>query len=172
VPARLVVWVEGDRDRRFFDAVVKPRLELAYSQVFVKEYRQRKTADTNRLLRAMAHEGFGCLFIADIDSAPCVTSRKEKVRERYPEIEDREIVVVSKEIESWYLAGITADGASALNVSPPSSTDYLTKQDFDRLMPPELDSQLDFLLEILKYFDGTTACQPNKSFAHFYRTLP
>jgi hypothetical protein len=86
VPTGLAVWVEGDRDRRFFEAVIKPQLELAYTQVLVKEYRQRKTVDVNRLLRAMAHGGFGHLFIADIDSAPCVTIRKAKVRERYPEI--------------------------------------------------------------------------------------
>ncbi|MGA3238012.1 MAG: hypothetical protein ABSG03_17110 [Bryobacteraceae bacterium] len=169
MPTRLAVWVEGDRDRRFIEAVIKPRLESTYAQVLVKEYRQRKTVDINRWLRAMAHEGFGHLFIADIDSAPCVTIRKEKVMERYPEIEDQEIGVVSREIESWYLAGITANGASALNISPPSSTDNLTKQDLDRLTPPQLDSQLDFLLEPLKYFDATTACKRNKSFAHFHR---
>ena len=172
MPTRLAVWVEGDRDRRFIEAVIKPRLELAYAQVLVKEYRQQKTAYINRLLRALAHQGFGRLFIADIDSAPCVTIRKEKLKQRYPEVEDQEIVVVSKEIESWYLAGITTDGASALNVSPPSSTDYLTKQDLDRLRPPELDSQLDFLLELLKSFDGAAACKRNKSLAHFYRMLP
>jgi hypothetical protein len=172
VPTGLVVWVEGDRDRRFIEAAIKPRLELAHGLVLVKEYRQQKTAFINRLLRAMAHEGFDHLFIADIDSAPCVTSRKEKVRERYPDVEDQEIVVVSKEIESWYLAGITAEGATTLNVSPPSSTDDLTKQDLDRLRPAKFDSQLDFLLEILKHFDETTACRRNKSFAHLHRMLP
>jgi hypothetical protein len=125
--------------------------------VLVKEYRQQKTADINRLLRALAHQDFARLFIADIDSAPCVTVRKQKVRERYPEIEEQEIVVVSKEIESWYLAGITTSGASALKVSPPSSTDYLTKEDLDQLRPPHLDSQIDFMLELLKYFDERTA---------------
>ena len=55
---RLAVWVEGDRDRRLFEAVIRPRLELAHAQVIVGEYRQRKTTDFNRLLRAMEHEGF------------------------------------------------------------------------------------------------------------------
>ena len=169
---RLVVWVEGDRDRRFVEAMIKPRLGPAYALVIVREYRQQKTALVNRLLRAMSHQGFGRLFIADINSAPCVTVRKEKVKERYPELKDQEIVVVSKEIESWYLAGLTADGAAALKVTPPTSTDRLTKEDLDRLRPSEFDSELDFLLELLKYFDGTTACKRNQSFAYFHRMLP
>ena len=159
MPARLAVWAEGDRDRRFFEAAIKPRLELAYAQVIVSEYRQRKTADFKRLLRAMAYEGFDRLLIADMDSAPCVTNRKEKVKERYPTLADREIIVVSKEIESWYLAGLTVEGAAALKVSPPLSTDDLTKEDLYRLRPPRFDSQLDFLLELLKYFDPATACR-------------
>jgi hypothetical protein len=172
VKTRLVVWVEGDRDKRFVEAVIKPRLAPAYAQVLVREYRQRRTADVNRLLRAMSHQGFGRLFIADINSAPCVTSRKEKVKERYPELEDQEVIVVSREIESWYLAGLTADGATALKVAPPASTDGLTKDDLDRLRPPPFDSELDFLLELLKYFDGMVACKRNRSFAYFHRMLP
>ena len=167
----LVVWVEGDRDKRFFEAVIKPRLATAYAQVLVREYRQRRTADINHLLRAMSHQGFGRLFIADINSAPCVTSRKEKVKERYPELEDHEIIVVSREIESWYLAGLTADGATALKVTPPPSIDRLTKKDLDRLRPPQFDSELDFLLELLKYFDETTACKRNESFGRFHSML-
>jgi hypothetical protein len=140
--------------------------------VLVKEYRQQKTGFVNRLMRAMSHEGFDRLFIADINSAPCVTSRKEKVNERYHGLGDREIIVVSREIESWYLAGLTADGAAALSVTVPASTDRLTKEDLDRLRPPQFDSELDFLLELLKYFDGTTACKRNQSFAYFHRMLP
>ncbi len=123
---RLAVWVEGDRDRRFVEAV---------------------------------------------NSAPCVASRKDKLKARYPALKDQEIIVVSTEIESWYLAGLTPEGATALNVNPPSSTDHLTKEDLERLRPPRFDSQLDFLMELLKYFDGPVACARNRSLAYLHRML-
>jgi len=154
------------------EAIIKPGLNLVHAQVLVREYRQRKRADFNHLLRAMAHQGFRRLLLTDMDSAPCVTSRKEKVKERHPDVEYQEIIVVSKEIESWYLAGITADGAVALRLSPPPYTDDLTKEDLERLRPPHFDSQLDFLLELLKHFDSRAPCIRNKSFAHFHSMLP
>ncbi len=165
---RLVVWVEGDRDIRFFEAV-KPRLATVFDQVLVKEYRQTKPALVNRLLHAMSHQGFEHIFVADMNSAPCVTSRKQKVKEHYSALKDHEIIVVSKEIESRYLAGLTADGAVALKVKCPNSTDSLTKEDLDRLKPSRFDSGIDFLLESLKCFDATTARKRNKSFEYFHR---
>jgi hypothetical protein len=104
-----------------------------------------------------------------MNSAPCTAIRKQKVKEHYPDLKDREIIVVSKEIESWYLAGITSDGETALKVRRPASTDNLTKEDLDRLRPSRFDSDLDFLLELLKFFDATTACKRNKSFEYFHR---
>ena len=52
---RLVVWVEGDRDRdkRFFETIVKARLAAAFDFVLIREYGQRKRVDINRLLDAM-----------------------------------------------------------------------------------------------------------------------
>ena len=171
MPNRLVIWVEGDRDQRFFESVIKPRLAPMYDQVLVREYRQRKTPAFNKLLIAMPHQGFGRLFIADMNSAPCVTGRKTRLRERHHALNDDEIVIVSKEIESWYLAGLTAEGKSALKISLPNATDRLTKEDLEALRPRRFDSQLDFLIELLKYFDITTACSRNQSFAYFCRKL-
>jgi len=166
---RLVVWVEGDRDSRFFESIVKPRLLDRYTQVLVREYRQEKQATVNRLLRAMVHQGYDRLFVADINSAPCVTSRKEKVKEHYQDLKDNEIIVVSREIESWYLAGLNASGASALKVNCPAVTDDFSKLDFNRLRPDRFNSEVDFMIELLKHFDPMAASKRNASFAYFHR---
>lgn len=108
---------------------------------------------------------------ADLDAAPCVTSRREKVKERYPDLKDEEIFIVSTEIESWCLAGLSAEGEAALKVTHPASTDRLTKEDLERLRPPRFETPIFFLLELLRYFDPTMACQRNKSFAYFHRML-
>ncbi len=166
---KLVIWVEGDRDRRFFERVVQSRLAIKYDLVIVREYRQLEQARCNKLLTAMAHQGFDRLFVADMNSAPCVSVRKTKLRERYPAVKPGEIIVVSKEIESWYLAGLTSDGAAAFKIVCPSTTDRLTKENLDELRPGRFDSQLDFLIELLEHFDATTACSRNQSFAYFWR---
>ena len=164
----LVAWVEGDTDRRFLERVIQPRLAQKYEQVLVLEYRQMKTPKINKLLAHFSHRGFYHLFITDMNAAPCVSVRKTKLRERYPAVKDDEIIVVSKEIESWYLAGLTSDGAAALKVACPNTTDRLTKENLDELRPRRFDSQLDFLIELLKHFDPMTACTRNRSFAYFH----
>jgi hypothetical protein len=169
VGKRLVVWVEGDRDKRFFETIVTVRLAAAFDLVLIREYGQKKRAEINRLFDAMSHQGFYRTFVTDMNSAPCATVRKQKVKDHYPALKDREIVVVSKEIESWYLAGLTADGETALKVKCPASTDNLAKEDLDRLRPSRFDSDLDFLLELLKSFDATVARKRNKSFDYFHR---
>jgi len=115
----------------------------------------------------MWHQGFDRLFVADLNAAPCVTVRKNKLKEHYLALRDEEIIVVSREIESWYLAGLNTEGASALKVKCPPSTDQLTKEDCDRIRPSRFDAELDFLLELLRNFDVETACKRNKSFAYF-----
>ena len=57
----------------------------------------------------------------------------------------------------------------ALKVDCPDSTDRLTKEDLDRVRPSRFDSEIDFLLELLKHFDAKAACKRNKSFDHFHR---
>jgi len=169
VTRRLVVWLEGRDDRRFFEAVVRPRLLQAHEMVLVREYRSLERSVTNRRMHAMSQDGFERLFVADMNAAPCVTRRKEKLKEHYRKLQDREILVVVSEIESWFLAGLTAEGVTALNVECPPSTDRLTKEEFDRLIPSRFDSRQDFLLELLQHFDLDTACRRNQSFAYFCR---
>lgn len=168
---RLVIWVEGDTDHRFFEKVVRPQLSPVYDQVLVLMYRQKKTSNINKLLTAMSHQGFAHLFIADMDAAPCVTVRKTKLRERYPTVEDDEIIVVCREIEGWYLAGLTGEGASALKIAVSNATDQVTKEILAAQRPRHIDSQLYFLIELLKYFDVTTACSRNQSFSYLRRKL-
>jgi len=169
VGRRLVVWVEGKQDRRFFDAVAKPRLSMIYDNLLIKEYREQQRHSINSTLRSMSHQGFDRLFVADLNAVPCITGRKNKLKEHFPELQDAEIIVVSREIESWYLAGLTTEAASTLKVKCPASTDQFTKEDCDRIRPSRFDAQLDFLVELLQNFDLETACGRNKSFAYFYR---
>jgi hypothetical protein len=127
-----------------------------YDDVLIREYSMRQRHLINDTLRSMMHQDFDRLFVADLNSAPCVAIRKSKLKEHYPDLRDEEIIVVSREIEGWYLAGLTTEGAAVLKVKCPESTDKLTKEECDRIRPPRFDVQLDFLLELLRSFDVET----------------
>lgn len=82
-------------------------------------------------------------------------------------IENDKIIVVIKEIESWYLAGLDDEEYKRFEMHTLSNTDDITKEQFNDLIPKKFDSRIDFLLEILKSFSIEIAKQKNKSFRYF-----
>jgi hypothetical protein len=75
-------------------------------------------------------------------------------------------MVVIKEIESWYIAGLRDIESKKFGIQTFSTTDSLTKENFSNLIPKRYDSRLDFMIEILKNFSAETAKQKNKSFRY------
>jgi len=98
---------------------------------------------------------------------PCVTARKEEIQKRFKNVDSDKIMVVRKEIESWYLAGLKNDRCKELGVSIFAATDEVTKEQFDEIIPGNFDSGIDFMQEILKSFDIETAKRKNESFKYF-----
>jgi len=112
------------------------------------------------------------IVMADINHSPCVTHKKDDITEKKiksKKVKKDNIIVVIKEIESWYLAGLNPTSLRNLGINYNKKTDNLTKEQFDRLMPRKFISRIDFLQEILKYFDLEKAVQNNKSFQYFVK---
>jgi hypothetical protein len=82
-------------------------------------------------------------------------------------IDDRRVLIVVREIESWYLAGLPDN--NPLGIRVPGNTCALTKEQFNDTMPKHLDSRIDYMLEVLKLFDTNTATGRNPSFHYFAR---
>ena len=94
--------------------------------------------------------------------------KTKKIKSRL--IEDDNIFVVIKEIESWYLAGLDKETLKKLGISySEKRTDLLTKERFDQLMSNKYVSRIDFMQEILENFQVETAKQKNKSFNYFFK---
>jgi hypothetical protein len=72
------------------------------------------------------------------------------------------------EIESWYYAGLPDDALQKFGLPSLPSTDGLTKEDFNALIPSSFDSRIDFMFEILKSFSPATAARHNSSFQFFF----
>ena len=107
------------------------------------------------------------IFVADIDTERSVRDKKQILYFHFNNIAGRSIVIVIKEIESWYYAGLSAISARDLGVEVRLATDEMFKEEFNELMPRRFDSRIDFMFEILKSFSLETAVLKNHSFRFF-----
>lgn len=177
--------VEGNDDERFFESVIKPICENEYNIAQCWQYSQKKKEKINSYLnsiRSMQDAGLAdIIIVADLDESPCVTDRKERVLSSFRSLSANasepidprssiRIVIVCREIESWYLAGLNASECERLGISQGLyNTDHLTKEQFLGLMPKGYNSRAEFMLEILRVFDQDTARSRNTSFGYFMR---
>jgi hypothetical protein len=171
--ARLYIWVEGPADVRFFEHVVQPLFEKVYDRVEVRPFAGKNADYLRKFLKSIKSMGAEYIFVRDINGKPCVTARKQILHQRYTYLEEKKIVIVVQEIESWYRAGLSDRDAQRFGFPPCDTTDNMTKEQLKNLilkrLPKEDFSIIDFMAEILKYFSLETATQKNKSFNYFYK---
>ena len=164
---RLFILVEGEDDIRFFGRIVKPFFVSRYDSVEIIPYASIRREKVNNFLKSIRLMNNDYIFVADIDTERSVRDKKQVLYYRFSHIDGGSIVVVIQEIESWYYAGLTLQSAEELGVAPLASTDALTKEDFNNLIPRQFDSRIDFMFEILKSFSLKTAIEKNRSFKFF-----
>jgi hypothetical protein len=164
----LFIWVEGGDDIRFFESVViKPVFEQKYDWVRLITYSQKTKEEVNSYFRSIRAMDADYIFVADINDKPCVTAKKQDIQDTFRKAKIESIVVVVREIEGWYLAGLDDASSEELGVQPFLKTDTVTKEQFDSLIPRKFDSRIDFMLEVLKRFSIETARHKNGSFKYF-----
>jgi len=165
---RLYILVEGEDDVRFFGRVMKPLFVPHYDSVEILPYASIKRVKVNNFLKSMAEMKNDYILVADIDTERSVRDKKQLLYHWYPNVNGNSIVVVIMEIESWYYAGLPAESLQKFGLPTLPSTDGLTKEDFNALIPLAFDSRIDFMFEILKSFSPTTAALHNRSFKFFF----
>jgi hypothetical protein len=164
---RLFILVEGEDDIRFFGRIIKPLFVSRYESIEIIPYASIKRVKVNNFLKSVRQMNNDYIFVADIDTERSVRDKKQLLYYHFDNISGHSIVIVIKEIESWYYAGISATAAQDLGIADLAATDDLFKEDFNRLMPRQFDSRIDFMFEILKSFSLETAVQKNRSFKFF-----
>ena len=163
---RIWIFVEGSTDSYFCERVISSLLNRVFDEVKLIECAQRKSEIVQNLLKSIKSMG-SYLYLTDINSSPCFTAKKEKVsRELKGQIDEGSMVIVKQEIESWYAAGIDDDIEKQFKIKPIRSTNDLTKEKFDSIIPSRFDSRIDFMQEILKGFSKETAIEKNESFSY------
>jgi hypothetical protein len=164
---RLYVLIEGDDDKRFVERIIIPTLASRYDCVQTWPYANKKKEKVNSFLRSIKIMGADFFLLADIDACPCVQSKREILLQKFKELTDNRIIIVVKEIESWFMAGLKDD--NPLRVNATGDTSNLTKEQFDNAVPEGFDSRINFMLEVLANFHVPTAAKRNASFSYFAR---
>lgn len=173
----LYIFVEGLSDTKFVEGVIKPLFIETYSLINIIEYAPKKNEYINNLLKSIEGMKADYIWLADINSKPCVTSKIDAIKNKYKSanIDEKKIVVVKKEIESWYFAGLDKKSSDKLNVTNYTSTDDIYKEGFLNKLPDKykvvIESKeqisIDFNVEMLKHFNIETAKSKNQSFKYF-----
>lgn len=164
---QLRILVEGNDDERFFERI-KPVLEKKYDFVQTWQYQQEANKQVKNFLQSIRDMNSSYFLVRDINRAPCVTAKKNSIKRKYGAIIDvNNVIIVAKEVEGWYLAGLDDKSCKELGLRSFKNTDDVTKEHFDNLIPNKFDSRIDFMVEILKRFSLETAKQKNKSFGYF-----
>lgn len=165
---RLYILVEGEDDVRFFGRVMKPLFVPRYDSVEILPYASIKRVKVNNFLKSLSEMKHDYIFVADIDRERSVRDKKQLLYHWYSNVNGSNIVIVIMEIESWYYAGLTDESLQKLGLPSLPSTDELTKEAFNDLIPQSFDSRIDFMFEILKSFSPITASRHNSSFRFFF----
>ena len=163
---RLILFVEGRDDTRFVERVLSPLAQKTFTDIQIYEYAQRKPSQVREYISQIKFvSDWDYLFTADFDEGPCITLRKSRLMDQYDSLDDpKRILIVRREIESWYLAGLNSDSCAHLGIPNFPNTNDIVKEQFDGIIPQRFDSRTDFLVETLKWFDATTARRKNASF--------
>lgn len=164
---RLYIWVEGEDDKRFFEKIINPMLKNKYDFIETISYASMKKEKIDNFLRSIKAMQSDYIFVTDFNNSTCITARKRVIRSRFKNIPDESIIIVMREIEGWYLAGLRDNEYKKFKIPLHESTDRITKEEFDSLIPKKFESRIDFMLEILKNFSIEIAKQKNGSFRYF-----
>lgn len=164
---RLFIWVEGEDDKRFFEKIIEPKLKEKYTSVETRCYATLKKEKIDNFLKSIKAMGADYIYVTDINDSPCVTTKKEEIQNKLRNIDADRIIVVIKEIEGWYLAGLSNTDADKYKIPIFDDTNTITKEQFNNLIPQKFVSRIDFILEILKNFSIEIAKKRNRSFRYF-----
>ena len=132
---RLFILVEGEDDIRFFGRIIKPLFISRYYSVEIIPYASIRRTKVNNFLKSVRLMKNDYIFVADIDTERSVRDKKQILYYHFSNIESGSIIVVIKEIESWYYAGLSHETELSLGIPNLSTTDDLTKEDFNGLIP-------------------------------------
>ncbi|NUU95801.1 hypothetical protein XO10_05830 [Marinitoga sp. 1135] len=168
---QLFVFVEGNDDERFFEFIIKPKLSNRYDLVQIIKYSEEKKEKIDNYISSIKQMKADYIFTNDIDNVCSIKNKKNEIKTKWKNIDEEKIFIVIKEIESWYLAGLSDEKCKLLKIRIVKNTDEITKEEFNNIISNKFESRIAFMVEILKNFSIEIAIQKNKSFKYFIEQM-
>ena len=169
---KLYLLLEGNDDERFFNKILTKSLEELFTKVEILKYAEMKLSVRRKYIRTIINkENWDYICACDIDTTGCYPKKKRSFISKNNLIEEDKIVVVIKEIESWYLAGIENDFLRSLGAGLiDRNCNEITKEIFDNLIPKKMPKAI-FMNKILANYNINLAKRNNSSFLYFLQTV-
>jgi hypothetical protein len=134
--------------------------------VIIWKYSGKTNKKINSMLSSIKQMNAEYIFIRDMDDNPCITQSKEHVISTGKNVDIKRIIIIEKEIECWYIAGLSSTASKQLKISYTGRSDMINKERFNQLIPKKYSSRLDFMIDILEHFSVSTAKRRNRSFQY------
>lgn len=166
---KLYIFVEGNDDELFFKRVIQPLFLTHYNDVEIFKYAQWKKQKVELFIQSIITLDYDYIFTADIDLLETIGDKKKIIKNKFSNVDMTKIDIVIKEIESWYLAGVSTEKSAVLNILLPEDTNDITKEDFNEICHRSYRSRIDFMYEILKSYSVDLAVKKNASFEYFVK---
>ena len=161
---KFYVYVEGRDDERFVGHIIKKYFEIEMLQFIT--YARESNSQLCSLMEKHIRDNDLHLMFADLDNCDSINTRKKYCHDSYG-VDENNVIVVNKEIESWYVAGS--------NLLPPGVTpEDIGKEEFKKIIDGKFDQMIKnkhyttAKLKILKDFDIGKARNTSSSFKYFY----
>jgi len=178
----LTIWVEGEEDVIFFENIIKDKFSKKYDNIDIRSYngdsyknsRNKKKLmnwiDSFNSINNKGKQLKHYIFVSDLD-LNCITEKKQEIKKYLTNISNDKILVVVKEVESWYLAGIDRTNSRRLKINYfNKKTNNITKEYFCSLLPKDIEKR-PFLLDIVTNYSVNLAKNNNDSFKYFLKNM-
>lgn len=165
---KLYIFMESGDDERFFTRVIIPLLRKRYPEIEAILYAEDQPKETRKYLKAITCSGDFYIFSRDLDDSTCIVARRESTATKY-QIDTQNVIIVCKEIESWYLCGVKATDCKKIGIKHDCHmTDDVSKESFERKLPSGASKSEIFGL-MLERYDIELGKSRNLSLRYFMR---
>ncbi|MHB8361442.1 MAG: hypothetical protein ACYDAO_05860 [Thermoplasmataceae archaeon] len=137
----------------------------------VVKYAQKNSENIDSYFKSLksTNNNFQKFFLfADLDCErfQCISSRKDGLRDKFMYIRDNDIIIVKREIESWYISGLSKEDCKTLKIKYPANPELISKEKFKAMLPKGI-SDSEFRKLIMEKFSIELARIRSPSFNYF-----
>lgn len=157
----LFILVEGTDDERFFQNILEPRIDTDSVSLVLYRYSCKTQREVNGLLQTIYQMGAKCIFVSDKDGSPCFSQKKNRLINRFNRLDQSQIVIADREIESWYISGLDKTELRRLGLKQKLAPEEFSKERLAQLAAGKFPTNVSLLLHILSRFNlevGISRC--------------